>query len=100
IVPGPADAVETNVTPGDGSPELMLAQARQNDDEVTSPQPELSESAIEPIPKQLGYVITSRKFYENKNAVAQLSGDPWKNRIILRQVFEQGLPAPKNWRRR
>src|SRR5262249_36578014 len=84
----------------DGGTELILAQTRQNNDEVTGPQSGLGERTIEPISKQFGYVIATRKFDKNKTAIAHLSGYPWKNRVELGQVFEERLAAPENRHRR
>src|SRR4029077_9630158 len=100
IVSGPADTVETDVAPSDRGAEPILAQTRQDNDKVTGLQAELGEGAIEPFSKQLGYVFATRKLDENETAVTHLSGDPWKNRIILGQIFEERLTAPKRWHRR
>src|SRR5262249_38408548 len=87
---------KTKIALTDGRHEPLVSKRRQQDAMIRSVQSKGSECAVEPLAENLGDMRILGNLDEGELTIAHLPGDAGEYLIELRQVFEQGLAAPKH----
>ena len=94
----PADAVQEYVGEPGGRHEFALAQTIEENAMIIGARADRSKSALQPFADDRRDLRRAEMAQEDKLAITDLARDPHEYIVVLRQILEERLAAPKNSR--